>query len=86
MQDLVDAVNDQDLCRDLRLALIAYIDHQPQVSITVKHHHNFSGLLGQRTPHSVLKDPTYVTRVWPFTSDVRSVKKAIGSLSAQGKL
>jgi Mg-chelatase subunit ChlD len=32
----------------------------------------------------VLKDSTYVTRVWPFTSDIPSVKRAINSLSALG--
>jgi ankyrin repeat protein/Mg-chelatase subunit ChlD len=59
MQDLVDAVKSQDLCKDLRIALIAYRDHEPQ-------------------------DSTYVTRVWPFTSDIPSVKRAINSLSALG--
>lgn len=31
MQSLVDAVNDQDLCNDFRIGIVAFRDHPPEV-------------------------------------------------------
>eukprot|EP00118_Oscarella_pearsei_P004641 m.20144 g.20144 ORF g.20144 m.20144 type:complete len:1195 (+) comp27979_c0_seq4:16-3600(+) len=59
MQDLVDSVREQDLCVDLRIAVIAFRDHPPE-------------------------EITYVTKVWPLTENVSSVKDAINSLEAFG--
>ncbi|XP_062514434.1 uncharacterized protein LOC134190038 isoform X2 [Corticium candelabrum] len=59
MQDLIDSVNNESLCRELRLAVVAFRDHPPE-------------------------DTTYVTRVWPLTSDISSVKAAVNSLTARG--
>ena len=37
MQDLIDSVNSESLCSDLRIAVVAYRDHKLEVS---KYKHN----------------------------------------------
>ena len=76
MQDLVDSVKDQDLCSDLRIAIIAYRDHPPEVHTTFR----ILVLAGEEFP----QESTYVTKVWPLTENVSSVKDAINTLEAFG--
>ncbi|XP_062514122.1 uncharacterized protein LOC134189767 [Corticium candelabrum] len=59
MQDLIDSINDEPLCSDLRLSIIAFRDHPPE-------------------------ETTYVTQVWPLTSNIGTVKRAVNSLRAKG--